>query len=415
MERRRVVITGMGAVTPIGNDLDTYWNNLTAGKSGIARIEGLERLEEYTSQIAAQVKGFDPLAYLEKKEVRKMDPFVQYGLVAAIQAMNDAGLTPDNIDQERSGAIVSSGVGGLEEIHTQEITYHEKGPKRFSPFMIPKMIINILSGEVAIRYGLKGPNFGVVTACASATHGIGEALRIIQHNEADMMVVGGSEAPINPLGVGGFCALKALCTTHNDNPEGGSRPFDADRSGFVIAEGAGVVVLEEYEKAKARGAKIYCEVAGYGRTCDAYHITAPDAEATQAARCLKLAMDDAGVNPEEMQYINAHGTSTNLNDKTETMAVKRAFGEELAKKIMVSSGKSMTGHLLGAAGAIEAIAVAKMLQTGIVTPTINYTTPDPDCDLDYVPNEAREVDLKVAMSNSLGFGGHNGTVLFKKI
>ncbi|MFC1467147.1 beta-ketoacyl-ACP synthase II [Verrucomicrobiota bacterium] len=415
MERRRVVITGMGAVTPIGNDVDTYWNSLVAGKSGIARIQGMDDIDQYAAQIGAQLKDFDPLQYVDKKTARKMDPYVQFGMAAAVQAMQDSGLDMDQEDSEKIGVIVSTGVGGLAEIHNQEITYFKKGPKRFSPFMIPKMIGNILSGEVAIRFGLQGPNFGIVTACASATHSIGEALRIIQHGEADAMVVGGAEAAINPLGLGGFCALKALNTDCNDDPLSASRPFDANRSGFVMGEGAGVLVIEEYERAKARGAKIYCEVAGYGRTCDAYHITAPDVEAKQAARCLTLAATDAGVNLDEVQYLNAHGTSTPLNDKTETAAVKRAFGEEIARKMMISSGKSMTGHLLGAAGGIEAIACAKMLETGIITPTINYENPDPDCDLDYVPNEAREVDLKVALSNSLGFGGHNGTVAFKKI
>jgi 3-oxoacyl-[acyl-carrier-protein] synthase II len=405
----------MGAVTPIGNDVDTYWNNLVAGKSGIARIQGMDDIDQYSSQIAGQVKDFDPLKFLDRKTARKMDPFVQFGMAAAVMAMEDSGLDMEKENPEMIGAIVSSGVGGLNEIHEQEITYFAKGPKRFSPFMIPKMIGNILSGEVAIRFGLQGPNFGIVTACASATHSIGEALRMIQYGEADAMVVGGAEAAINPLGLGGFCALKALCTDRNDDPENASRPFDAERSGFVMGEGAGVIVIEEYEHAKARGAKIYCEVAGYGRTCDAYHITAPDVEAKQSARCLKLATLDAGLNLEEVQYLNAHGTSTNLNDKTETAAVKRAFGDELARKMMISSGKSMTGHLLGAAGGIEAIACAKMLQTGIVTPTTNYANVDPDCDLDYVPNVAREVDLKVALSNSLGFGGHNGTLCFKKI
>ncbi len=415
MERRRVVITGMGAVTPIGNDVDTYWNNLVAGKSGIARIQGMDDIEQYSAQIGAQLKDFDPSLYIDAKTVRKMDPYVRYGMSAAVQAMQDSGLDMDKENPERIGVIVSTGVGGLEEIHTQEITYFSKGPKRFSPFMIPKMIGNILSGEVAIRFGLQGPNFGIVTACASATHSMGEALRIIQHGEADAMVVGGAEAAINPLGLGGFCALKALCTDCNDDPENASRPFDAKRSGFVMGEGAGVLVIEEYEHAKARGAKIYCELAGYGRTCDAYHITAPDVEAKQAARCLALATADAGVNLEDVQYLNAHGTSTPLNDKTETAAVKRAFGEELARKMMISSGKAVTGHLLGAAGGIEASAVAKMIENGIIAPTMNYQNPDPDCDLDYVPNEAREFDLKFALSNSLGFGGHNGTVAFKKI
>lgn len=415
MERRRVVVTGLGAVTPIGNDVDTYWNNLVAGKSGVGLIQSMPDIDQYSVKIGAELKDFDPLKYLDKKSARKMDPFVQYGMAAAIQAMEDSGLDMDKENGERIGTIVSSGVGGLMEIHSQEAIYFEKGPRRFSPFMIPKMIANILSGEIAIRYGLQGPNFAIVTACASATHSIGEALRMIQYGEADAMVVGGAEAAINPLGLGGFCALKALCSDKNEDPASASRPFDRERSGFILGEGAGVLVIEEYEHAKARGAKIYCELSGYGRTCDAYHITAPDVEAKQAARCLSLAAADAGVNPEDVQYLNAHGTSTPLNDKTETAAVKRAFGEDVARKMMISSGKSMTGHLLGAAGGIEAVACVKMIENGIITPTINYQNPDPDCDLDYVPNEAREVDLKFALSNSLGFGGHNGTIGFKKI
>lgn len=414
MSRRRIVVTGLGALTPIGNDVNTFWENLVAGKSGIARIQKMDDIDQYPAQIGGELKDFDPLNYFGKKEARKTDPYTQYGVIAALEAFNDSGLEQGKFNPERAGAIVSSGVGGLSEIHEQEITYFSKGPKRFSPFMVPKMIGNILSGEVAIRLGLKGPNFGVVTACASGTHGLGEAFRILQYGEADIMVVGGAEACINPLGLGGFCALKALCFDSNDNPEAGSRPFDATRSGFILSEGAGALILEEYEHAKARGATIYCEVGGYGRTCDAHHITAPDTSGEQAARALTLACEDAQMNMEEVQYFNAHGTSTPLNDKCETIALKRAFGDH-AKNMAVSSCKSMIGHSLGAAGAIEAVALAKMLQKGIVTPTINLNNPDPECDLDYVPNEAREMDLKVAMSNSLGFGGHNGTILFKKI
>jgi len=413
--RRRVVVTGLGIVSPLGCQIETFWKNLVAGKSGIRAMPEDVYVNEYSSRIAGQVDGFNPLDYFEPKAVRKMDPFVQYGLAAAMEAVKDAGLDMDRIDRDRFGAVASSGVGGLEEIKLASIALHEKGVRRLSPFLIPKMITNILAGEVAIRLGIHGPNFCVTSACASATHSLGDALRIIQYGDADLMLAGGAEAPLNPFGIGGFCAMKALCSDSNENPESGSRPFDATRSGFVIAEGAGMLVLEEYEHARKRGAPVYCELAGYGATCDAYHITAPNAEGTQAARGMALAAQDAGLNADEIQYINAHGTSTPLNDKTETAAIKRAFGEENARRMMVSSSKSMTGHMLGAAGGAEAIACALMLKHGVVTPTMNYAHPDPDCDLDYVPNEAREVELTAVLSNSLGFGGHNGTLAFKKL
>lgn len=413
MSRRKVVITGMGAVTPIGNNVAEFWEGLKAGKSGGGRITQMENLEGFTTTIAAEVKNFNPELFISKKEARKMDPFTQYGLAASIMAMQDSGLDLTKEDLERIGVIVSTGIGGLQIMESSQDIYRERGAGRLSPFVIPVMITNIVAGHVAIQYGLKGPNFCVTSACASATHSIGEALRIIQHGEADVMLAGGTEGAITPLGVGGFCALRAL-TTRNDDPEHASRPFDLNRDGFLIGEGAGVIVIESEEHAKARGAKIYCELAGYGRTCDAHHITAPDPEAIQAARGMRLAFEDAGLKAEDIDYVNAHGTSTSLNDKGETLAIKKALGMEHAYKVAVSSTKSMTGHLLGAAGGIEAIVCAMAIKEGIVPPTINYETPDPDCDLDYVPNVARKMEVRAALSNSLGFGGHNATLCFKK-
>ncbi len=413
MSRRKVVITGMGAVTPIGNNVAEFWEGLTAGKSGGGRITQMENLEGFTTTIAAEVKNFNPELFISKKEARKMDPFTQYGLAASIMAMQDSGLDLTKEDLERIGVIVSTGIGGLQIMESSQDIYRERGAGRLSPFVIPVMITNIVAGHVAIQYGLKGPNFCVTSACASATHSIGEALRIIQHGEADVMLAGGTEGAITPLGVGGFCALRAL-TTRNDDPEHASRPFDLNRDGFLIGEGAGVIVIESEEHAKARGAKIYCELAGYGRTCDAHHITAPDPGAIQAARGMRLAFEDAGLKAEDIDYVNAHGTSTSLNDKGETLAIKKALGMEHAYKVAVSSTKSMTGHLLGAAGGIEAIVCAMAIKEGIVPPTINYETPDPDCDLDYVPNVARKMEVRAALSNSLGFGGHNATLCFKK-
>ncbi len=414
MSRRKVVITGMGAVTPIGNSLDAFWDGLKAGRSGGGPITKIENVEAFSSTIAAEVKDLDIEQFLSRKEARKMDPFTQYGLAAAMMAVQDSGMDMDRENTERIGVIVSTGIGGLQVMESSQDTYRNRGVSRLSPFMIPVMITNIVAGHIAIQYGLKGPNFCVTSACASGTHSIGEALRILQHGEADVMLAGGTEGAVTPLGVGGFCALRAL-TTRNDDPARASRPFDAERDGFLMGEGAGVLVLETEEHAKARGAHIYCELAGYGRTCDAYHITAPDPDAGQAARGMKLAVEDAGLNPDQIDYINAHGTSTKLNDKGETAAIKTAFGNERAYQMVVSSTKSMTGHLLGAAGGIEAIACAKALEEGIIPPTINYETPDPDCDLDYVPNEAREMPIRTAISNSLGFGGHNATLCFKKV
>lgn len=413
MSRRKVVITGLGAVTPIGNNLAEFWEGLVTGRSGGGTVTQIENLEGFTTTIAAEVKNFDAEQFISKKEARKMDLFSQYGLAASVMAVQDAGLELEKEDLERIGVIVSTGIGGLQILENQYATYMQRGANRFSPFMIPTMITNIIAGQVAIRYGFKGPNFCITSACSSATHSIGEALRIVQHGEADVMLAGGTEAATTVLGLGGFCALRAL-TTRNDDPLHASRPFDAGRDGFLMGEGAGVIVIESEDRAKARGAKIYCELAGYGRTCDAYHITAPDPDAVQAARGMRLAFEDAGLKAEDIDYINAHGTSTSLNDKGETAAIKKALGEELAYKVAISSTKSMTGHLLGAAGGVEAIACAMAIKEGIVPPTINYETPDPDCDLDYVPNVARKMDMRAALSNSLGFGGHNATLCFKK-
>ena len=413
MSRRKVVITGMGAVTPIGNNLAEFWEGLKTGRSGGGPVTRIENLEGFTCKIAAEVKNFNPELYISKKEARKMDPFTQYGLAASIMAMQDSGLDLTKEDLERIGVIVSTGIGGLQIMESSQDTYRERGASRLSPFIIPVMITNIVAGHVAIQFGLKGPNFCVTSACASGTHSIGEALRIIQHGEADVMLAGGTEGSITPLALGGFCALRAL-TTRNDDPTRASRPFDLNRDGFLMGEGAGVIVIESEEHAKARGAKIYCELAGYGRTCDGHHITAPDPDAVQAARGMRLAFEDAGLKAEDIDYINAHGTSTSLNDKGETLAIKKALGEAQARKVAISSTKSMTGHLLGAAGGVEAIVCAMAIYEGIVPPTINYETPDPDCDLDYVPNVARKMEVRAALSNSLGFGGHNATLCFKK-
>ncbi len=411
MERRRVVVTGMGLVSPLGCELNKFWERLVNGHSGIRAMSRFD-CSKFTSRIAGEVVDFNIDEFVSKKEQRRMDPFCHYGIAAAKLAVKDSGLDFTAGNNERVGVLVGSGVGGLQVLQEQMEVFIAKGPSRFSPFMIPQMISNIISGYIAIDHHLNGPNFGVVSACATATHSIGESLRILQHNEADVMLAGGTEAPLCALGVGGFCAMRAL-STRNDDPARASRPFDANRDGFVIGEGAGVLVLEEYEHAKKRGAKIYCELAGYGRTCDAYHITAPDSEGKGAARGMQLAFEDAGLRAEEIDYINAHGTSTELNDKCETLAIKVALGLDNAKKVAISSTKSMTGHLLGAAGAVESVVCALAIQNGVVPPTINYETPDPACDLDYVPNHARPMKVKACLNNSLGFGGHNATLCFK--
>lgn len=414
MSRRTVVITGLGVVSPVASELNRFWDGIKNGRSGIDKVQSMPDIDQYPVTIGGEIRDLDIAKFLDAKEARKMDPFSVWGMAASIMAVEDAKLDVSTLDLHRVGVIASSGIGGMQFMQEQCIRAIEGGPRRISPQLIPQMITNILSGYVAIKYGFKGPNFCVTSACASGSHSIGEAMRIIQYGDADVMIAGGSEASIAMLGVGGFAALRAT-SRRNDDPQGASRPFDKDRDGFVMSEGAGMVVLEEKEHALRRGATIYCELAGYGRTCDAYHITAPDAEADEAARGMKLAIEDAGLKADDVDYINAHGTSTPLNDKGETLAIKKALGNEKAYKTAVSSTKSMTGHMLGAAGGVEAVICALAIRDGIAPPTINYTTPDPDCDLDYVPNVARKMDIKVALSNSLGFGGHNATLCFKKM
>lgn len=412
-DRRRAVVTGLGIVSPLGCAVETVWDRMIHGRSGVRAIQSFDA-SMFDSRIAAEVVDFNADEFIPKKEQRRMDPFCRYGIASAKMAVTDSGIDFSKEDPWRSGVLIGSGIGGLQVLLQQSRVFLERGPSRFSPFMIPQMIVNILSGLVAIEHGLRGPNFAVVSACATATHSIGEALRLIQHDEADIVLAGGAEAPITELGVGGFCAMRAL-STRNDDPERASRPFDKDRDGFVIGEGAGTVVIEEYEHAVRRGARIYCELAGYGRTCDAFHITAPDNQGAGAAEAMRLAIRDAGLTPDQIDYVNAHGTSTELNDKCETMAIKASLGEAAARKVMVSSTKSMTGHLLGAAGAIESLACALAIQRGVVPPTINYETPDPACDLDVVPNQARETKVTACLNNSLGFGGHNASLCFKAV
>ncbi len=407
---RRVVVTGMGAVTPIGNDVPTFWEGLKSGKNGIAPVTRFDA-SEYKATLAAEVRDFDPAAYMEKTEIRKTDPFVQYAMAAACQAMEDSGLA-GKIEPERLGVYFGSGIGGFQTLAAEHEKLLEKGPRRVSPHFIPMMIANIGAGNIAIRFGAQGPCLPVVTACATGTNEIGEAFRAIRHGYADAIIAGGSEAAITPLGFAGFINCMAL--SNSTDPQAASIPFDKRRNGFVMGEGAGALVLEEYAHAKARGATIYAELSGYGCTCDAYHVTAPQPDAQGAARAIHDAVEQAGVRPDAAKiYLNAHGTSTPLNDKAETLAVKRVFGEE-AGRLLISSTKSMTGHMLGAAGAVEAIAAVLALREGIVPPTIGYVEPDPECDLDYVPNKARSAQLDMALSVSLGFGGHNACLAFTK-
>jgi len=409
--RKRVVVTGLGAITPVGNDVDEFWNSLVAGKSGIGRITQFDPTQ-FNSQIAGEVKGFDPHPFISPKDKRRMDKFVQYAVVAAHRAVADAQIDLKKEDPFQVGALIGSGIGSLYTIQEQTKVMIAKGPGKISPFTIPMLIVNMASGWIAIAFGVKGPNSAVATACASGGHAIGDAFRIIQRGDAQVMISGGAESCVCQTGVGAFCAMKAL-STRNDQPEKASRPFDKDRDGFVIAEGAGVVILESLEHAQKRNAHIYAEIVGYGMSGDAYHMTAPDPEGEGAARAMKEALNDAQIKPQELSYINAHGTSTTLNDKVETLAIKKVFGP-LAKKIPVSSTKSMTGHLLGAAGAVEFLACCLSIKNNIIAPTINYETPDPDCDLDYVPNKAREAKVEVALSNSLGFGGHNVSLAVRR-
>lgn len=412
MTKRRVVVTGIGAVSPVGNSAEESWESVINGKSGIGLLTRLDS-EQFPVKVAAEVKDFDIEQYIERKEARKMDRFTHYALAASIMAMKDANL--EELDEElalRTGVWIGSGIGGMETHEQQFELFQKRGYRRVSPFFVPMMIPDMASGQVSIHFGAKGINSCSVTACASGTNSIGDAFEVIRRGDADVMISGGAEAPITTMAVAGFCANKAL--SMNPDPATASRPFDANRDGFIIGEGAGIVILEEYEHAVKRGAKIYAEVVGYGSTGDAHHITAPAPEGEGAARAMQQALDQSGADLSKVGYINAHGTSTPYNDEFETMAAKTVFGEH-AKNLAISSTKSMTGHLLGAAGGLEAIFVVKALQEGLVPPTINYETPDPKCDLDYVPNEARKVDIEYAMSNSLGFGGHNASLMFKKI
>ena len=414
MSERRVVITGMGVVSPVGKDLPSFWESLKAGRSGITRYTAFDS-EKFDSKIAGEVREFDATPfYKTPKDVKRTDRYTQLAVAASKMSLDDSGLDLAATDLDRAGVMIGSGVGGLQTMEDQVTKMALKGPDRTSPFMIPMMISNMASGFISMEHGLRGPNMAIVTACATANHCMGEAWRIIKFGDADVMLTGGSEACIVPVGIAGFCAMRAL-STRNDEPERASRPFDKDRDGFVMGEGAGVIILEEYEHAKKRGAKIYCELAGYGLTADAYHMSAPLPGGEGAARCMAMAMHHAKINPQEVDYINAHGTSTPVGDVCETKAMKLAFGDYARHGLLVSSTKSMTGHLLGAAGAIEMAASVLAMRDGIVPPTINLDNPDPECDLDYVPHKAREKKVKVAISNSFGFGGHNSSVLIKAV
>lgn len=409
---RRVVVTGVGLISALGTGVEKNWAALLAGKSGIDRITRFDA-SALPTQIAGEVKDFDPEQYIDKKEIKKMDLFIQYALAASDMAVADSGLVIDEQNAERVGVLVGAGLGGLPAIERYHEAMLEGGYKKVSPFFIPMLIINLAPGQISIKHGAKGPNLSSVSACATGTHSIGDAYHMIARGDADAMIAGGAESTITPLGIAGFNVMKAL-STRNDDPQGASRPFEKGRDGFVMSEGAGIVVLEEYEQAKKRGAKIYAEVAGYGLTGDAYHLTAPAPEGEGAARCMKMALRNAKVNADEVDYINAHGTSTPFNDYFESLAIKSALGDH-ARKVMVSSTKGMTGHALGAAGGIEAVISVLSIDRSVVAPTINYHEPDPQCDLDYVPNTARQTKVRVAMSNSLGFGGTNATLLFKKV
>jgi 3-oxoacyl-[acyl-carrier-protein] synthase II len=411
VDRRRVVVTGLGALTPVGNTTEEFWDALRNGRSGIGPITKFDTTG-YPTRIAGEVRGFDPLKFVDKKEARRLDPYLMYAVAGAVMAVEDSGLDVAKVDGTRFGVLVGSGIGGITTLLDTHKTLIAKGPDRVSPFFIPMLIINMASGLISMRFGARGPNSSVVTACATGNHAIGDATRIIQRGDADVMIAGGAEAIIVDLTFAGFCSMKAM-STRNDDPTRASRPFDAERDGFVCGEGAGLMVLESLEHARRRDARIYAEVIGYGMTGDAHHMTAPDPEGDGAARAMAAALGDAGLAPAAVQYINAHGTSTPYNDKYETLAIKRVFGDH-ARRLAVSSTKSMTGHLLGAAGGIEAIASVLALHHGVLPPTINYEKPDPDCDLDYVPNQARKQAIEVAMSNAFGFGGTNATLAFRR-
>jgi 3-oxoacyl-[acyl-carrier-protein] synthase II len=411
VDSRRVVVTGLGALTPVGNTAEEFWSSLVHARSGIGPITRFDATG-FPTRIAGEVRNFDPLNFVDKKEARRLDPYLQYAIAGAALAVQDASLDPGKVDATRFGVMIGSGIGGITTLLENHKALLERGPDRVSPFFIPMLIINMASGLVSMRFGAKGPNSSVATACATGNHAIGDAFKIIQRGDADVMIAGGAEAIILPLTIAGFCAVKAM-TTRNDEPEKASRPFDAERDGFVCSEGAGLLVLESLEHARRRDARIYAEIRGYGMSGDAHHMTAPDPEGDGAARSMAAALRDAAVSPDDVGYINAHGTSTPYNDKFETMAIKRVFGDH-ARRLAVSSTKSMTGHLLGAAGGIEAIATILALHHGVLPPTINYEHPDPECDLDYVPNQARKQDIEVAASNAFGFGGTNATLIFGK-
>lgn len=413
MSKRKVVVTGLGIVSPVGSTVSSAWESIVAGKSGVTRITRFDA-SNFASQIAGEVKDFDIQQYLSAKEARRMDIFIHYGMAAAIQAVKDAGIDDfSHLDAEKIGVNIGSGIGGLPMIENTDTAYHAGGPRKISPFFIPSTIINMIAGNLSIMYGYKGPNIAIVTACTTATHSIGHSARMIEYGDADVMVCGGAESCVTPLAIGGFAAAKAL-SVNNDNPESASRPWDVGRDGFVLGEGAGVLVLEELEHAKRRGAKIYAELAGFGMSADAFHMTAPCDDGEGAARCMSNALKNAGINATEVDYVNAHGTSTPLGDIAETIAVKRCFGDH-ASKLAVSSTKSMTGHLLGAAGGVEAVFSVLAIHHRIAPPTINLVDQDPQCDLDFIPNTARDMHIKVALSNSFGFGGTNGTLVFRSV
>lgn len=411
MNKRRVVITGLGALTPLGIGTSNTWNNILAGKSGIRKITQFDA-SNFPSQIAGEVEGFNPEDYIEPKEIKKMDRFIHFAFAAATMALNDSALKIDETNADKVGVIIGSGIGGLYTIEHYHSVLLEKGPKRITPFFIPMLVINLAAGQISIKFGAKGPNSAVSTACATGTHAIGDAFEIIKRGDAEAMIAGGTESVITPLGIGGFTAMKAL-STRNQEPERASRPFDVDRDGFVMGEGAGIIILESMESAMKRGAKIYAEIAGYGMTADAYHITSPPPDGEGAARCMAIALKDGGVDPSDVDYINAHGTSTKHGDENETKAIKTVFGKH-AYKIVISSTKSMTGHLLGAAGGVEAVITALSIYNDIVPPTMNLDNPDPECDLDFVPYKSRKMTVNCALSNSFGFGGTNACLLLKK-
>ncbi|MES9964317.1 MAG: beta-ketoacyl-ACP synthase II [Candidatus Sedimenticola sp. 20ELBAFRAG] len=412
MTERRVVVTGLGMVAPVGHTVKEAWDNILAGKSGIQPITHFD-IEPFTTRFGGPIYDFDITQYIPKKDARKMDKFIHYGLAAGCQAIEDSGLEVTEENSRRIGVAIGSGIGGITGIENSYHTYLEKGPRKISPFFVPANIVNMVAGNLSIKYGLKGPNYSIVSACSSGTHNIGEAVRMIRHGYIDAMVAGGAEMATSPVGLGGFAAARAL-STRNDDPQGASRPWDRDRDGFVLSDGAGVMVLEEYEQAKARGAKIYAEVAGVGMNSDAYHMTSPSENGEGACECMELALRDGGINKEQVHYINAHGTSTPAGDVAETMGVKRAFGDH-AYKLCVSSTKSMTGHMLGAAGGAEAVFTALAIHDQVAPPTINLENQDPACDLDFVPNTARQMQIDVAISNSFGFGGTNGSLVLKRL